>query len=123
MTAFTNSGRNLTRGLALVGLGVLTAIAAGFVADARSFDRTSGGYAPPYTDFTGDPIDWSQVDTTSAGMVARGYVIDVVINCSSGMMYFEAAGLSVPFRSFSERALVVHKPREVCLARGFSPEF
>jgi hypothetical protein len=38
-------------------------VLAGLVADIRSFDTTSGGYEPPYRDFTGDPIDWSQTET------------------------------------------------------------
>ncbi|GAA0701045.1 hypothetical protein ACK8HJ_16190 [Vreelandella titanicae] len=91
--------------------------------DFRSFDQTQGGYEPPYTDFTGQPIRWQELDTTTTGMVHRGYLVDVLIDCRSGMMTFDVFGMEFPWRSFSERALVVHKPRDACEDRGFSPRF
>lgn len=82
-----------------------------------------GRLRTPYTDFTGQPIRWQELDTTTVGMVHRGYVVDVLINCRSGMMTFDVFGMEIPWRSFSERALVVHKPRDACEDRGFSPRF
>ncbi len=97
--------------------------AAGIVADVSSFDRTRGGYEPPYTDYTGEPVDWTTVETTPSGMRKTGYVMDVTVDCTSGMMHIDVVGVVIPFRKFSPRALVVHKPREACLERGFMPEF
>jgi len=96
---------------------------AGLVADFLSFDRTKGGYEPPYTGYTGQPVDWSTVETTPTGMRKNGYVLDVIVDCTSGMMHFGVLGFEFPFRKFSPRALAVHKPREACAKRGFSPEF
>lgn len=110
---------------AFAAFGVVSAIllVAGFVQDVRSFDSTSGGYEPPYTDYTGTPIDWARLDVTADGMAHRGYVVNVLIDCASGMMSFEVFKVTVPFRAFSDRALAVHKPREACRARGFRPAF
>ncbi|MDQ7728535.1 hypothetical protein [Halomonas sp. SpR8] len=91
--------------------------------DFRSFDQTQGGYEPPYTDVTGQPIHWEKLDTTKTGMVHRGHVVDVLIDCRLGMMTFDVFGLEIPWRRFSERAIVVHKPRDACEERGFSPIF
>lgn len=101
----------------------LLALVAGALADIRSFDRTRGGYEPPYTGFTGEPIDWSGVETTATGMLRRGWVIDTLADCTSGMITGRIFGLSIPFRPFSERAIIVHRPREACLERGFTPAF
>mgnify|MGYP003666746862 FL=1 len=113
----------MVAGFALIGFVSVLLLCIGFIMDFRSFDQTQGGYEPPYTDFTGQPIRWQELDTTTVGMVHRGYVVDVLINCRSGMMTFDVFGMEIPWRSFSERALVVHKPRDACEERGFSPRF
>ncbi len=113
----------MTAVFALIGFISVLLLCIGFIMDFRSFDQTQGGYEPPYTDFTGQPIRWQELDTTTVGMVHRGYVVDVLINCRSGMMTFDVFGMEIPWRSFSERALVVHKPRDACEDRGFSPRF
>tara|TARA_R110000850_G_scaffold104660_1_gene215219 strand:+ start:40 stop:408 length:369 start_codon:yes stop_codon:yes gene_type:complete len=115
--------KTMTAVFALIGFISVLLLCIGFIMDFRSFDQTQGGYEPPYTDFTGQPIRWQELDTTTTGMVHRGYVVDVLINCRSGMMTFDVFGMEIPFRRFSERALVVHKPREACAERGFSPGF
>ena len=115
--------KTMTVVFALIGFISVLLLCIGFIMDFRSFDQTQGGYEPPYTDFTGQPIRWQELDTTTTGMVHRGYVVDVLINCRSGMMTFDVFGMEIPFRRFSERALVVHKPREACAERGFSPGF
>lgn len=120
IAAILPSARN---GLTAIGLVATAALAAGIVADIRGFDQTRGGYAAPYTGFTGTPIDWSEVATTDTGMRRDGYVIDVTVDCTSGMMHFDLFGLAIPFRTFSERALVVHQPLEACIERGFDPQF
>lgn len=107
---------------ALVGLCVCLFLA-GIVADIRGFDRTRGGYEPPFEGVTGPPIDWSAVETTATGMLRRGWVIDFLADCTTGMIYGRIAGVIIAFRPFSERAIAVHKPREACIARGFVPEF
>jgi hypothetical protein len=98
-------------------------VLAGLVADLRSFDTTSVGYEPPYRDFTGDPIDWSQTETTETGMRKPGHVVAFSLDCTSGMIRFETLGLQIDFREVSPRALAVHKPREACAQRGFTPAF
>lgn len=102
---------------------ILLAALAGVAADIRSFDQTRGGYTAPYTDFTGTPIDWSGVETTATGMLRRGWVIDFLADCTDGMITGRILGLAIPFRPFSERAIVVHRPREACAERGFAPAF
>ena len=114
-----NTKRKLVVGCVLL----LTLLASGVVADVMSFDRTDGGYEPPYINYMGEPIDWTTVETTSTGMHKDGFVLDVRVNCITGMMHFDAFGIVVPFRKFSPRAIAVHKPREACLERGFTPEF
>ena len=115
--------RDTTRTLAVAGVLLLALLATGIVADFMSFDRTDGGYEPPYEDYTGEPVDWTTVETTPTGMYKNGYVLDVRVNCTSGMMQFDIFGMVIPFRKFSPRAIAVHKPREACLERGFTPEF
>jgi hypothetical protein len=123
MISNASFGRTARRGLVAAGILLLVGIAAGLVADVRAFDQTRGGYEPPYADYTGEPIDWSNVETTPSGMRRAGYVVDVEVDCTSGMIQFAAFGLTVPFRELSPRALVVHKPRQACVHRGFDPEF
>ena len=53
----------------------------------------------------------------------RGHVVNVLIDCSSGMMSFELFKVAVLFREFSDCALTIHEPREACQARGFEPAF
>lgn len=101
----------------------LSAILAGAASDIRSFDRTSGGYEPPYEGVIGEPIDWSSVETTETGMLRRGWVIDFLADCTTGMLHGRILGVEIPFRPFSDRAIAVHKPREACVERGFAPEF
>ncbi|WP_434986347.1 hypothetical protein [Vreelandella zhaodongensis] len=115
--------RALVAGFALIGFVSVLLLCIGLVMDFRSIDQTQGGYEPPYTDFTGQPIRWQALDTTATGMVHRGYVVDVLIDCRSGMMAFDVFGLEIPWRHFSERALVIHNPGDACKERGFSPRF
>lgn len=104
-------------------MAVVALLAIGLVLDLRAFDQTRGGYEPPYTDYTGMPIDWAEVDTTPSGMARRGHVVNVLIDCTNGMIALEWFKLRISFRELSPRALVVHKPREACVERGFSPQF
>jgi hypothetical protein len=108
----------LTLGVLLTGL-LLTGIAL----DIASFDRTKGGYEAPYTGYTGEPTDWSIADRTSKGMARRGYVITVLVDCTTGMISVEVFKQEIDFRVFSPRAIAVHKPREACRERGFDPKF
>jgi hypothetical protein len=59
---------------------LLALLTTGIVADVMSFDPTDGGYEPPYTDYTGEPIDRATVGTTRTGMHKDGYVLDVRVN-------------------------------------------
>ncbi|MGU9951449.1 MAG: hypothetical protein ACNYPH_03945 [Gammaproteobacteria bacterium WSBS_2016_MAG_OTU1] len=108
---------------ATIGVLFIVLFISGFVADFKSFDRTSGGYEPPYENYTGEPINWNDGDTSTAGFVRRGSVLNTLLNCTSGMISFQIYGNEIEFRKVSERAIKVHKPREACIAKGFSPEF
>lgn len=103
-------------------LGLLTVLA-GIAADIRSFDRTRGGYAVPFTNYTGPPINWSEVKSTATGMLRHGRVIDFSADCTSGMISGRILRQTIPFRPFSERAIVVHRPRLASAERGFVPRF
>lgn len=107
------------------GLGCLSSVLflTGLAIDIGNFDNTRGGYEPPYTGWTGSPIDWTTVDTTSTGMARRGYVTNLLVNCTSGLISVQVYGTTIPFRPFSPRALAVHKPHQTCLERGFTPKF
>ena len=94
------------------GFVLTTLLLVGVVLDVRDFDRTEGGYDPPYTDFTGSPVDWDSMDLRKTGLVKRGYVVNVLIDGRTGMISFEIFRQVFNFRPFSERALAVHKPRE-----------
>ena len=117
-----------TRGrlvLAMIGTVTVVGLSAALALDVAAFDPTSGGYEAPYTDYTGEPIDWD-ADTydTPEGMVGTGRVVDVHVDCTSGMITAEVLGsVRVDFRELSDRALAVHGPREACADRGFRPEF
>ena len=108
---------------AALGLALTLLIIIGAAIDIASFDRTRGGYEPPYTGYTGQPIDWDEGDVTKTGVVRRGYVLHTLFNCTSGMISVEIFGQRIPFRKVSERGIIVHKPREACAEREFTPEF
>ena len=57
---------------AALGLALTLLIIIGAAIDITSFDRTRGGYEPPYTGYTGQPIDWDESDVTKTGVVRRG---------------------------------------------------
>jgi hypothetical protein len=98
-------------------------VAVALVADFSQFDRTRGGYEAPYAGWTGEPIDWSIVDVSPTGFARRGRVLDVLVDCTAGMIEMDLIGFRIPFRGFSERAMIVHRPREACTAAGFVPQF
>lgn len=105
-------------GLTLATVSTLAAI------DVAAVDPTSGGYEPPYSGVVGDPIDWDATETTDAGMVQRGRVLDVHTDCTTGMIRVEVFGLvGFDHRHLSERAIVVHDPVTACEERGFAPSF
>jgi hypothetical protein len=108
-------------GALLVVVVILGAIAA---YDVLSFDRTSGGTPPDYTDFSGNPIDWDSLDLTDDGFKRSGYVLDAYLDCTSGMISLKPkVGPKINYREVSERALHVHQPREACPRHGFTPDF
>lgn len=115
--------RIATLSLAAIGLLSIVLFIGGLALDASGYDNTEGGYEPPYEGWSGTPTDWDAGDTTPTGMARRGYVANLLIDCTTGMISFEIYGQVIPFRPFSPRALAVHQPREACIARGFSPTF
>ena len=96
---------------------------AGLYLDISSFDKTSGGYEAPYSNVSGEPVDWFAMDRTDTGFAKRGHVVNVLVHGTTGMISFEVFRQQIGFRPFSDRALVVHKPREAFIALGFRPEF
>lgn len=109
--------------LAATGVVATLLLVVGGIADVRAFDRTSGGNESPYTEYSGEPIDWDETFLTASGMYRPGYVVDTHVDCTTGMISFEAFGLEFDFRELSPRALAVHEPREACAERGFDPDF
>lgn len=107
----------------MLGIIFSTLFLIGLILDVGEFDTTSGGYEPPYTDYTGEPVDWDSLDVTSTGLVNRGYIVNTHVNGTTGMISFEIFRQMIDFRPLSERALVIHKPREAFIRRGFKPEF
>jgi len=108
---------------AVIGFAAVFLLTVGLLFDIRDFDNTSGGYEAPYEGVIGEPVDWYTMDRTPTGIAKRGYVVNVLVDATTGMITFELFGWKIPFREFSERALVVHKPREAFIAMGFEPEF
>jgi hypothetical protein len=106
-----------------IGISTILLLAAGTIADVLAIDPTSGGYEAPYTDFSGEPLDWDETYLTDTGMYTPGYVIDTHVDCTTGMINFDIFGLQFDYRQLSPRALVVHEPREACVERGFDPQF
>lgn len=109
--------------LALTGLLFVFILTFGIYLDFKNFDQTRGGYEPPYTGVTGNPVNWDKLDLTPTGFAKRGFIINVLINGTTGMISFEIFKHKFDWRVFSERALIVHKPREAFIRHGFSPQF
>ena len=63
------------------------------------------------------------MDLSSTGLVRRGYVLNFLVNGTTGMISLELLGIPFEARKLSERAVIVHKPKEAFIRRGFSPEF
>ena len=88
----------------------------------KSADNTQGGYEYPFEGWSGTPIDFSVMSQTKEGLFKKGYVVDQLFNCNTGLITWEVFGvIKGEFRLFSERAIVVHKPQDECKARGFNP--
>lgn len=66
----------LVYGFAAAGFALVELLATGVVIDVLSFDRTSGGYEPPYTGYTGEPIDWEAGYVSDEGFFKDGYGVD-----------------------------------------------
>lgn len=109
--------------LGVVGLVCVLIILFGILMDVKDFDKTKGGYEPPYLGVTGEPVDWEKMDVTATGLAKRGHVVNVLVNGTTGMISFEIFKQKIEWRKFSDRALVVHKPREAFVRLGFKPEF
>lgn len=110
----------LTRLFALIGLALVVAIVGVGVNDILSTDRTRGGYEPPYTGYTGTPIQADEVALEGDTIVIRGAVVDSEISCRSGMWVFDLLGVDIPYRTVSPRALAIHRPQEFCRTGGFN---
>ena len=106
-------------------IGMITVIYAlvGITIDVVTFDQTKGGYEAPYEGWKGTPVDWDRMDITQGGLVKRGYVLDVYVNGTTGMISFGILGMKIDWQTFSDRALKVHQPREGLRRRGFDPQF
>jgi len=113
----------LIRGFAAIGFSLVLLISVGLYLDIKEMDHTEGGYEPPFTGVTGDPIDWDSMDISSTGLVRRGYVLNFLVNGTTGMISLEMFGIEFEARKLSERAIVVHKPKEAFIRRGFNPQF
>jgi hypothetical protein len=113
----------LLRIFSVIGFSSVLFLAIALYLDIREMDKTDGGYEPPYKGVTGETLDWANMDLTSTGLVRRGHVLNFIVNGTTGMISLEFLGFTFEARKLSERAIVVHKPREAFLKRGFKPEF
>lgn len=109
--------------LAIVGALTIIYGIVGTIIDMNSFDQTKGGYVYPYEGWTGTPINWKSMDVNDRGLIKRGYVIDIFVNGTTGMISFSTLGITYKWQTFSERALKVHQPREAFKKKGFNPTF
>lgn len=108
---------------AIIGILYVLYLLIGLVIDITTFDQTKGGYQPPYEGWSGKAVDWASMDKTTTGLVKRGYMIDVHINGTTGMISFGFLGKKFDWQTPSGRALKVHQPREALIKRGFNPQF
>jgi hypothetical protein len=121
------AGRGPGRGLVVltaVTAAVTTLVVGGLLADLAVIDETSGGYEAPFEGWTGTPIDWEAQAVTERGFLKTGHVLDIQVDCGTGISTVTLLGIGLPLeRPLSERAIVVHAPREACAAAGFEPGF
>lgn len=122
-SAWSKIRRGTVRTFAVIGAASVIFTIAGGAYDISNFDHTRGGYTAPYTDYTGTPIDWNSGDVTPVGFSRPGIVINTNLNCDTGMISFTIWGITINYRTLSQRALVVHKPIQACEAHGFHPHF
>ncbi len=96
-------------------MGILASLlfATGLASDLSAFDRTRGGYDPPYSGYTGTPTDWNMMDTTTAGMSYRGRILNVLFDCTTGMITFQWFKLEIAFRAFSPPSGVPYSRRSM----------
>lgn len=113
----------LSRLFSLIGFLAVVLLSAALYIDISEMDKTDGGYEPPYTGVSGQTIDWDSMDLTATGLVRRGHVLNFIVNGTTGMISLEFFGFEFEARKLSERAIIVHKPREAFIRRGFKPEF
>ncbi|MGF1473709.1 MAG: hypothetical protein ACFB50_18455 [Rubrobacteraceae bacterium] len=96
----------------------------GLSIDFGNFDQTSGGYEPPYTDYTGEPVDFDAGYQTEEGIYGPGWVWSSEVNCTTGMVTFHFFNnFEMEWREVSPRAIAIHEPHEACERRGFDPQF
>ena len=91
----------LTKVFSVIGALSVLFFTIGLVLDIKDFDKTKGGYKPPYIGVTGNSVDWNSMDLTSTGLVKRGYIVNVVVNGTSGMISFEIFKQKIDWRGFS----------------------
>lgn len=113
----------LLRIFSVIGFSSVLFLSVALYFDIQEMDKTEGGYEPPYELVTGKTLDWDSMDLTSTGLVRRGYVLNFIVNGTTGMISLQFLGFTFEARKLSERAIVVHKPREAFKKRGFNPEF
>ena len=111
--------RTAVRTFTLASAAALLYVVWALAVDVANLDRTRGGYRPPYTAYTGEPLRFEDVAVTADGGVVRGRVLDSLLDCRTGGWRFDLLGVVIPYRGVSERARVVHKPQELCRQNGF----
>lgn len=100
------------------------ALAGAVVRDVLRIDPTSGGYAHPYTEFTGEPIDWSAHRLTEAGFRDDGgWLLNTSLDCTTGQIRGHVGPVTFDYRKLSDRAVAIHKPHVACIEAGFDPEW
>jgi hypothetical protein len=119
-SAFRRYTRLIKSIFTTIGVLAVSALVLGLIADIKTVDNTEGGYDYPFAGWSGTTIDFSSMYQTNNGLYKSGYVIDQHFNCKTGMISWQILGvMEGDFRTFSERAIVVHKPQDECKVRGF----
>jgi len=70
-----------------------------------------------------DSIHLEHFDETNTGLVWRGYVVDVHLNCRTGLTTFEAYYQRLDYERLPAELVERHRAREICIAHGFQPQF
>jgi|AntRauTorckE5430_2_1112549.scaffolds.fasta_scaffold25372_2 hypothetical protein len=106
----------LLKTFSFIGLSFIILFSIALYLDIKEIDKTEGGYKPLYSGFTGETIDWDSMDLSSTGLVKRGYVLNILVNGTTGMISFELLGISFEARNSLRGQLLFINPKKLSFA-------